>query len=62
MLHSIDTLFWTTMSDPNDPHENHLNHKLEELPNQVMITDHPCNKCYGGLGLEFMIWMAVASI
>ena len=71
--HSIDTLFWTTMSDPKDVRENHLKHKFEALPDQVTIADRPRNKHRGGLRLEFMIsryqininlnpWMAVASI
>ena len=50
--HSIDTLFWTTMSDPNDPRENHLKRKFEELPDQA---DRPRNKRRGGLRLEFII-------
>ena len=58
--HSIDTLFWTIMSNPNDPRENHLKRKFEELPDQVMITDRPCNKRRGGLRLEFMIsWSSI---
>ena len=38
--HSIDTLFWTTMSAPNDPRENHLKCKFEELGElRVEISD-----------------------
>ena len=59
-LHSIDTLFWTIMSNPNDPCENHLKRKFEELPDQVTIADRPCNKRRGGLRLEFMIsWSSI---
>ena len=43
------------MSDPKDPRKNHLKRKFEELPDQVTIADHPRNKRYGGLRLEFMI-------
>ena len=53
--HSIDTLFSTTMSDSIDPREKPLKRKFEELPDQVTSADHPRNKRYGGLRLEFMI-------
>ena len=54
-LHSIDTLFTTTMSDLIDPRKNLVKRKFEELPDQVTSADHPRNKRYGGLRLEFMI-------
>ena len=43
------------MSDPTDPRENPLKRKVEALPDQVTSADHPRNKRYGGLRLEFMI-------
>ena len=60
MPHSIDTLFWTTMSDPNDPRENRLKRKFEELPGQA---DRPPsrNKRHGGLRLEFIISRGIST-
>ena len=43
------------MSDPIDPRENPSKRKFDELPDQVTSTDHPRNKRYGSLRLEFMI-------
>ena len=43
------------MSDSTDPREKPLKRKFEELPDQVTSADHPRNKRYGGLRLEFMI-------
>jgi len=39
-LHSINTLFRTTMSDPNRPRENRLKSKFKGLLDRLMGADH----------------------
>ena len=59
--HSIDSLFRTTMSDPNGSRKNQLKRNFDELPDHLTIADGPPNKRHSSSRLEFIMprhWIA----